>query len=359
MIIAIDESGNTGEHLLDREQLVFTLASTSISDDDARQLLSVFAGRIQGEYKYAKLKKARRNHHLILDTLAHDSISSETCKAYVIHKPFMAVSKLVDNVYEPLYREGGVDIYEKRGALATANLISGVFPAVLGQTRYLRFLGLFSNLCRVKTIDAFERYRKEAEGIYSHLKRRHPFAADVFVPIMAACSRGLTYFEENVPDLDHDPIIPSYYVMLHEWSRVLRSHFTVLADESKTLATSRELLLKLSDPTLKPTKISYYGLNYEFPLLIDDINCADSKGYPSLQLADFLAGAVCQAFNTKVIAGTLCGFDQELMDILVQKKLFIGGIWPSPKDVTPESLDATGDYHGSPADITTSLLDNI
>ena len=74
MTISFDESGNTGANLFDADQYVFTLASTTIDEEASTQLMKIFNGRIQGEYKYSKLKKAKQNNPLILDLLRDNLI---------------------------------------------------------------------------------------------------------------------------------------------------------------------------------------------------------------------------------------------------------------------------------------------
>ncbi|MEO6846124.1 MAG: hypothetical protein ABI254_02620, partial [Chthoniobacterales bacterium] len=136
--ISFDESGYTGQQLLDPDQIVYCLASVQFKESEACDFLNIFADRTQGEYKYSKLKKAKRNQQLFLTLLNDIRLHSSSCKLYAIHKPFMVVSKIIDNIYEPLAHEDGIDFYKDRAALAFANMFTSIFPTYLGNTRYLK-----------------------------------------------------------------------------------------------------------------------------------------------------------------------------------------------------------------------------
>jgi hypothetical protein len=355
MRITFDECGYTGEHLLDREQAVFALASTSLDDGDCADLLGRFSGRTQGEFKFAKLKKARRNEPLILSLLEDPRISQSTCKVFTIHKPFMLVAKLVDNICEPEAREFGVDLYEGRAALALTNLISSTFSTFLGRTRYNRFLQLFSDLSRNGDPKLFQRFATESEAIYEHLQRKFPFAAGTFSPVVLACRKGLRFLRyTTVDDFDHDPIIPAYHTLANEWSKQTSARFEVLADESNVLAYERERLLKFSDPGLKEVELRQYANTAIFPLKISDIVTARSEAHHSIQFADFLSGAVFQALNKRGQGQPPAAFEESLFEVLTRKQI-IYGMWPST-GVTPEDVEGVGEYDGSVVDYSMKIM---
>jgi hypothetical protein len=91
-----DESGNTGQNLADLSQPVFTLASTTIGQTEATRLLQPFAVLNQSEVKYSKVRKTSKGQRLILDFLNDPAVIGQVAKIYVVHKPFMIVSKIVD-----------------------------------------------------------------------------------------------------------------------------------------------------------------------------------------------------------------------------------------------------------------------
>jgi hypothetical protein len=353
--VAFDESGYTGQNLSDLEQPVFTLASACLSEDEAADILSRFSGRIQGEFKYAKLKKAKRNQPLILEFLKDERINENTCQVYPTHKAFMLVAKLVDNIHEPISREMGMDLYEGRAALATANLISTTFPVFLGMTRFLRWINAFGLCCRKQDFATFERFCSETAKVYDYLSRQHADVSLIVAPVKEACSRGLCYLEDQLSAHDHNPIIPAYHVLADVWSRRVEYPFEILADESTVLSAEKEVLMKFSDPELKAVHVQHYGMSRVFPLKICAITTVASHEHSSVQLADLLAGAVCHALHAKGLQKRPEPFEEEALETIFEKKLFAGGMWPST-DVTPEALDAKGEYGTNPVDYSMRIL---
>lgn len=355
MNVVFDESGNTGANLLDEDQYVFALASVCISEATAGEIMAVFDGRIQGEYKYTKLKKATRNHSLILDVLERDDVNSNSCKVFVIHKPFMAMTKIVDNIYEPIANEGGIDLYENRMALATANLLSTVLPVFLGATRYHRIISRFNEMARRKDEQSFRLFEAEVYAAYEFLGRRHRGNTDIFVSMVAACKKGLGFMRKHIVPLDHEPWIPAIYVLLHEWTKQAAERFVVVHDDLKVLAHERERIMKQANPLLKATTVTHYGTTVQYPLMVHDVTVSSSDEHKAIQLADFFAGAVCHALNGKAKGEKPTRIEEQIAEVLFRKRLVCGGLWPD-KEVTPEGLGVEGEYGTNPLDYVTRIF---
>jgi len=65
----LDESGYTGSDLINRDQPFFTLASTSISEPDARLLLTSCFGPRSQEVKFAKFARSAGGQAKIIEFL--------------------------------------------------------------------------------------------------------------------------------------------------------------------------------------------------------------------------------------------------------------------------------------------------
>ena len=98
-----DELGNTGAALLDSEQPIFSLASTCIEPDRARELLSPLVRQGQQEVKYAKLKGSAQGQKQLIDPFSSQALRPINCKFTVVDKRFYLVSHLVDKLIEPLW----------------------------------------------------------------------------------------------------------------------------------------------------------------------------------------------------------------------------------------------------------------
>ncbi|WP_252499170.1 DUF3800 domain-containing protein, partial [Escherichia coli] len=64
--IYFDESGNTGSNLLDPNQPVFSLASCSFSDNDARNLIGLLNSRSPLEAHFKNLKRRKNGQDAII-----------------------------------------------------------------------------------------------------------------------------------------------------------------------------------------------------------------------------------------------------------------------------------------------------
>ena len=78
--VAFDESGNTGQNLLDPDSKLFALASCSFTTQQASDLSAIFAGVQASELKYSKMAGRPRNQQLILHFLRSHQVNSETVK---------------------------------------------------------------------------------------------------------------------------------------------------------------------------------------------------------------------------------------------------------------------------------------
>ena len=178
--IFFDESGNSGQNLHDEADPAFVLASCAFTDDEEAELLSRLDTFKGPELKFSKLRKNPSGQRAVLHFLASQNIRSETACAYVVHKPFMVVTKYCDLVLEPSFREAGLNFYERGLNIATANLLALTLPVYLNPITWSNFLNLFSRVVREKTHAIFYEWRRATELIYAHLEHTQPDIAFYF-----------------------------------------------------------------------------------------------------------------------------------------------------------------------------------
>src|SRR5207249_11198249 len=105
-------------NLLDPDQPVFVLASVQLSSSSATALI----GSRPHELKFANLKRSQTGQRRIIELLDSSVLTEDRVILSGFHKPFMAVTKLVDLLVEPLFYAKGIDLYERGGNLAMANM---------------------------------------------------------------------------------------------------------------------------------------------------------------------------------------------------------------------------------------------
>lgn len=353
-----DESGNTGQNLSDLSQPVFTLAATSLEKTEAEQLLAPFAVLNQKEIKYSKLRKTGAGQRLVLKFLKDSIVNGTHSKIYVVHKPFMVVSKIVDMIYEPQLHGVGENFYRNKAALATANLLVTVMPVFAGRTRFYRALELFVKAVRSKDAQAIQQFFRDVQSMHDHIEQKHgKDNALPLVPILfEQMQGGGNLVSANIDELD--PIVPAFKVHADHWSKLSPDRFIVVSDDSSTLQRNQQVFLDYSDPDGTPVTADYHGYQISYPLKIDAFRFVDSATAPSVRIADLLAGVAADAFAPRANQEEQSEYQKALQALLFEKELILNAIWPSD-DVTPESLNATGESSVDPVDVSASFLKSV
>src|SRR6266705_93940 len=172
--VFFDESGNTGQNLLDATDPVFVLSSCRFEPEQEAALLNHFAGRQGPELKFSRLRRNEAGQRAVVAFLQAAEVNHVSVASYIINKRFMIVTKYCDIVVEPTFREAGVDFYEKGLNIATANLLAMVMPTYLNPMTWDRFLAAFVRMIRERSLPAFQDFRRLAELAYNHLENAQP-----------------------------------------------------------------------------------------------------------------------------------------------------------------------------------------
>jgi hypothetical protein len=110
-IVSMDESGNTGENLLDSVQPVFALAGVSLEEDAAEHVIRAALNHTQmTELKFAALRRSAPGRRNILSVIDDVALTVENVAVAVAHKPWMLAAKLVDELVEPRMLAAGRQI---------------------------------------------------------------------------------------------------------------------------------------------------------------------------------------------------------------------------------------------------------
>lgn len=334
--IFFDESGNTGQNLIDEVDPIFVLASCSFIGAEEQELISHFRDFKGPELKFSRLRKTATGQKAMLNFIGSPAMTPKTVAAFVIHKPFMVVTKYCDLVLEPSFRESGVDFYERGMNIALANMLTAVMPVILNPATWSNFLSLFVRVIRERTPKVFSEWRNSAELIYSYLEHKNADASHYFAPVFLIKNCEDFFRTVNADELD--PVIPSYHTSVDHWGKSLGCYFEVIADASKVLAKERARLLAFSNTKLKPVNVGYDRRKIEFPLKVSDIVVVDSKTTLQVQFADVISGAIASALKARLKRPLQQGtFVRDSLELCFSKNLIIGGVWPT-NEIDPEDL---------------------
>ncbi|MFD6113892.1 DUF3800 domain-containing protein [Streptomyces yangpuensis] len=321
--VYVDESANSGQNLLDPHQPVFTLAGVHLPDEVAAAIVDEVRAQLPRnikEPKYTSMAGSTGGRKAL--TKAFSQLPEGSVRTYLVDKRFMVITKLVDVVMEPMAHRDGHNLYEgkeNRGLADLLHMVGSVFgDADAYDQLLLTFVGwirqkattdeLFAAVAALKASVGNEEFAEWLEMV----EYCRPVADEVAADIAAGRQQD-----------ELDPAIPSLYCLATTFGATL-GRFRLVHDDSKVVdrnSTRLHTVHLFPDPA-RPGQF--------MDPIMGDIEFADSKAHPQLQLADWAAGATRQWAQHLAVGGG-DRFSQELES--VARPWLIGGIWP------PTSLD--------------------
>jgi hypothetical protein len=341
--IYADETGNSGENLLDPEQPVFVLASNDFSSSEAAHLLGHVVTQRRAEVKFSSLKKTASGLVRLEKLLSDPLLSKDRVVVNWVLKPYMVVTKIVDLVFETLYHNAGGDLYENAAHVKLANMLH-YLPLFCGEEQTDRFLSSFVRMVWKRTASDVANYFRSAEQIALACSNY-----DLRQHLLTIGDRN-RFFEwfEHVSTNALDPAIPSVALHMDQWSRRKHDRFDVVHDESKPVAAWKDYFaLMMAADDQQPQAASYGDHQFLFPFRAKSLTQGKSTDHPQLQIADICAGALSHWLRC-----TYEGKKDPLASIVENigcSKWVVGSLGPST-DVTPAELNTTGTHGRNPID---------
>ncbi len=332
-LIAFDESGNTGQDLINPDQPIFSLASVYLSEAEADEAINILTTQADQEIKFSKLTRSKAGRQKVLSFLQSPYAKVDKVKTHVIHKRYMVVGKIVDLIIEPLAHRDGLNLYEQGCNIALTNLYYTCLPTVCGEDEFSEFLGKFVGMIRKKDRRSISEFYRSSEHMY-HSAKVPEFKKDLAVMLN---STGIIDEVLRASDATQlDPSVTSFVQHCGKWGSYLGRDFDVVYDESKPIRQKQVFLSLLMAKDEQETQVGYDYRKMIFPLKATGIKFGDSKVVKQLQLADVIAGA--SAYWARGF--TQPDVDKEFCEKLEEhgiRDLVIGCIWPSA-EVTPQEL---------------------
>ncbi len=318
-----DESGNTGAALLDLEQPIFSLASTCIDPDRARELLSPLLREGQQEVKYAKLKGSARGQKQLIELFSSRELHQLNCKFTVVDKRFYLISHLVDKIIEPPLHEAKIDLYARDAHLGLANIWYFAGNQIFPNGHWKKVLDAFLNAIRRCDTSSFLQFDTVITKAASSADSGHH---DFVTGLLLARGR-LEEFIGVFRDVEaFDPAVDAFTLLIHKWMADRSGRFPVTHDQSKPLKRNEKILRALMSPVA--TRVIGYGQRqHELPLRISTLQFDDSKIIASLQIADLIAGAAVDYLKTAFRKQSLTEYQTSLQSVL--SPIYVGGMLPT------------------------------
>lgn len=343
--IFLDESGNTGANLVDKQQPFFAMAGVNFSQAEAERLLTLVNSKSPKEVHFSNFKRRRSGQEALLRLLEHSLIKKDNVKVCVFHKQFMVTTKIVDLLIEYMANETGFDLYENGANIALSNMLHYCMPTFCGEENVTAMQKLFIEMIKKKDAEAINAFY-ESVGVLKEKSISEKFNSDLDMILIT--KNLIDDALSNVDRTNLDPLIPSLFSQCVEWGKEYSKGFHVIHDDSKTLEMKQILFGQFMDLTSIEMEVGYDRRKFKLPLRGKSLNFASSETYPQLQVADVVASAISYWANGVYGGEKDDVFFQEL-DKLNFRRLIISNIWPS-LDVTPQSLGTVHDGGINPAD---------
>lgn len=347
-IIAFDESGNTGQDLLDSDQPTFVLASVYFEDDEAAKLSEIFPASQRSELKFKKLKNSQS---AIFEFLNSELITPEKVKISLFHKQFMIVTKIVDLLIEPLLHRRGIDLYVQGMNIALSNLHYSVMPAFCGEQRFKEFLSRFVYMIRRKDLESINNFYST---VFELIQSCEEYRYRIDLIEIFSTKEIINEILAGDDNLDLEPAIPAFVQLCYAWGNQLGREFDIIHDKSKPIKGWEEKLLCMMAKDEQEVEVGYDRRKAVLPLRATGIKYCDSAKVLQVQIADIVAGAYAYLANGR--AGL--DVDEALFEDLHKSKLdqlVAGAVWPDTA-VTPEELGTTEMGGINIADYTSDLI---
>ena len=356
--IFFDESGNTGRQLADADQPIFVLGSSDFSDEECRQLLEPLRSKQAAEIHFKRLRKTAKGQDRIIELIQSDLINENRFKSWVVHKHFMLLTKVMDDLLEPFLRfELNHNFYENGQNIALSNMLFFVLPHAIGEDYRDKFLELYYQMCEEKSeasINAFYHHTYTAQA----RSRQSSFNLDSQFNMLMATRLKIHEILAGLPRHTFNPAIPAFFSLCVYWGRK-HSSFDANCDDSEPLERQADffsILAKIREGDQPDTQIGFGQSKIELPLKLRNLKFSRSHNFDGIQLVDVITSALSY-FLTKQIKNDMEDeFYKKLEATGKLERLITGSLWPSA-DVTPHELGREGDERGhNPADAITDFV---
>jgi hypothetical protein len=336
-VVAFDESGNTGQDLLNPHQPVFVLASVCLDDAAESQVTDLLGGTKSKEVHFSRLKLRPDGQRRILDVLRSPLIVPTTVKVCIYHKGFMVTTKIVDLLVETLAFKHGFDLYRQGLNIAMSNLHHLLMPRLCGEKAFRHFQQCFVTMIRKHDSDSRDSFYAQLRTLIKTCAFA-PYCEDL--KLIEATREVVDEVLSQCTVTDLDPAVPSFVVLCGDWGDEFGRPFDVAHDISKPIDREREALQLLMANDEPRVTVGYDRRKARLPLLATGINFIGSHEAFQVQLADVIAGAMAYWASGMIGRRVDSAFFRELGRTNL-RQLVVLAVWPSAA-VTPKDLGTEG-----------------
>jgi hypothetical protein len=353
MKIYFDESGNTGQNLLDNDQPIYILASNNFTDIEAQNLLKSISSNGK-ELHFKEIRKYYKYQQQLIEVLNNKLINSENIKYSYANKKFVLVCHIVDQLIEPVFYNSGIDIYKKGLNITFSNAIYTFGVNIWDKELFNKFLRKFQLLMRESSSKSIENFYKSAIELSASVSGHEKLLIE---PIIFS-KKQIKEILSNLSKYSIDLSLPSFAILSDWWGKQIRRNFDVIHDDSKQIDFWKEYISFISSITkIKPMEVGYDYRKMNYPLAINSLLLEDSKLSKQIQISDLIASSLSFCIKKRHIDKDFSNdfanaiFSSRLTNIIAHPMM------PSTK-LTPEDLGTEDDKGVNPLDYLAGIATN-
>ena len=334
--IFLDESGFTGQDLLNPHQPVFCIASTTPDDATAdryhAELLEQSNAR---EVKHNRLMR-RPFGQAKIARFSRQIKADDAFAVWLCHKRFTLLTYFVDLWCETLAYRDGIDLYEDGASLAMSNMTYYCLPAHTSD-------GFLTSILRDFQTMMIYRSRQSYDRLLSNLAIKYNSSAqdiqEILIPFLGSVHLLGYGHLRSLPESAIDPALPGLVRLCHLWRTRTPGPFVLHHDRSTQLARDRHVWEVLLSKDMPPAEFGAGDRHAIFPVNVEGTEFVDSISEKQIQLCDVVAGAVA-TWGRALITGETSEYIDVLREVDVEP-LVKAMIWPEP-EVDPDKLGTRG-----------------
>ena len=309
--MAFDESGNSGQNLLDPDQPLFMLSAVALEDDVAAELVKR-VGIGDAELKFSELRTSEAGRRAVEQLVNDPAITDRSVRLSLFHKPWMLAAKFVDMLVEPYFAGRGHNMYVGDLPVNMANGLYAGAAVAMGAERWLELQRAFIDVTRRPTRARRERFMRALQDARANCRDDA-----VAVLLDAVLAQEDVVGEISAGTVGHqlDPAPTALVEQVGFWSNSLGPH-RVVHDEAAAIKDWQPYIEPLSDPAMEPVEVLIGDTTVRYPLQARSIELGVSEEHPAIQIADVMAGAAVTVGLVELGARSPDGFTEGLARVL-------------------------------------------
>jgi Protein of unknown function (DUF3800) len=332
----IDETGFTGEDLMEPNQTIFVEATHDYTEAETSEIInSIFKDVHSDELKFRALSRRPAHQARVIEFIEQMAKAPNRVASWVAHKEYAMLTMVVEWWVEPLAHQTGLNLYKDGGNQALANMMFACTGSFWDEKFRRKLLLAFQKTMRARTKERFDECYEIVQKAKADAwgdEKRTTVLNYYWHPLELLGFGHVGPLPNHVLDL----ALPGLARLGLCWRSRHEGPWEVVHDASSNMARQKWLWDALSSPRLEKAEFAGPHGASVFPMNVTSTTFSDSKAQKQLQLCDILAGAIAASvrlpeedeFRKKL-------HEAGILDLVTDT------IWPS-LDVTPQELDREG-----------------